>query len=526
MDETATLRERDTPVHPLPVSETPPHTGTVVAACSAVFAAQLALVLPAAINGEMQRGLQTTGSELTWISAAFLVPIAMFSLSFGMLGDRFGRRKILSFGAAALSIGLLVSGISGSLHGLWVGQAIAGLGAAALFPTSLASITALTPGSKQRARGLAAWTTALSTGALAAPPLSAALTGWSGFRWAFLGAAALAALSLALTVALAHESRSPEPRQFDIPGQVTIAAGLLALLFGVIEAAERGFTAPLVVASFLVAVVLLTAFVIVELRAEHPLLQLSLFRIPAFAGAAVVSVIGMLGFLGGAYALSIRLGVIQHETVMRAAIPFVIIQAITPFVWPLLVRLLRRVGPRVMLVSGLVAIALADVWLVATPVSKTGIVPILGALVLDGLGFGLLVSALTAAAVNAVPVHMTGMASATSSMMRDLGQTLAPAIIGSIALTRAAHLATASLNAADLPPAVAGPAHAVLEAGGSLALASVPMGPQVAQIAQDALAHGFNLGFIVAAAACAVGAVIAAVFCKGGKNPATTLEVH
>ncbi len=242
MDETATLREQDSPMNPVPVSEQPPHTGTVVAACSAVFAAQLALVLPAAINGEMQAGLQTTGSELTWITATFLVPIAMFSLSFGMLGDRFGRRKILSFGAAALTIGLLVSGISGSLHGLWVGQAIAGVGAAAMFPTSLASITALTPGAKQRARGLAAWTTALSTGALAAPPLSAALTEWSGFRWAFLGAAAFAALSLALMVALAHDSRSPEPRQFDIPGQVTIAAGLLALLFGVIEAAERGWT--------------------------------------------------------------------------------------------------------------------------------------------------------------------------------------------------------------------------------------------------------------------------------------------
>ncbi|MEH0423055.1 fumarylacetoacetate hydrolase family protein [Streptomyces sp. B21-083] len=119
--------------------------------------------------------------------------------------------------------------------------------------------------------------------------------------------------------------------------------------------------------------------------------------------------------------------VIQHQSPFQAAVPFLVIQGVTPLIWPLLVRLLHRVGPGPMLVTGFVSLAGAQLWLRAVPIHESGLVPLLGPLVLNGVGFGLVVAALTAAAVNVVPPNLTGMARATTSLVRDLGQTLGPA---------------------------------------------------------------------------------------------------
>jgi len=493
--------------------------GTLVVGCVAVFLAQTGLVLPAAINGVIQRTLQLSGAQLTWVTAAFLVPIAMFSLTFGVLGDRYGRRMTLVAGSSLMLVGYVVSASGGSVQLLWAGQAICGIGAAALFPSSLAIITAATPLPADRAKGLAAWTTALSLGALVAPPLSGAAVEFGSFYWAFGAVAAIAVVSTVLSVLLARDSRAPEGRALDWPGQIAIAGALLALLYAVIEGPELGWGSGEVVGAFVLGVVLAAAFVVIEKRAERPMLRLDLFRIPAFAGAAVVAVIGMIGFLGGAYTLSIRLGVLQHESPLRVAVPFLVIQAVTPCIWPLLVRMLSRVGPRIMLVTGLLAIAAAWVWLYALPVASSTVVSMLPALLLAGFGFGLLVSAITAAAVNAVPIELAGMASATTTVVRDLGQTLGPALIGTIALSQAAGVLGPQLATLPLPVDAQHAVNAVFGAGGPLALATAPLGPAstvVAPIVREALEHAYGIAFLVCAAAAVLAAIVALVFVRKG----------
>ncbi|MEU1513928.1 MFS transporter [Streptomyces sp. NPDC005811] len=491
------------------------HTGTIVAGCLAVCLAQIGLVLPAAINGVMQRSLQASGSELTWISDAFLVPAAVLALTFGVVGDLYGRKKLVVGASLLASIGYLVSATSGSAAQLITGQAISGIGAAALFPASLTMITAVTATPAERARGLASWTTALSLGALVAPLMSGGIVEHASFQWAFGVTGVIAVGTAAAAWLLAAESTAPEGRSLDWPGQITIALALLSLLYGIIQGPSDGWGSAPIALSFVGFVVFLVAFVVMENRSAAPMLRLELFRIPAFAASAAMAVIGMFGFLGGAYDLSIRLGVIQHQSPFQAAVPFVIIQGITPFIWPLLVRLLHRVGPGPMLVTGFVALATAQLWLRAVPVQETGLVPLLGPLVLNGVGFGLVVAALTAAAVNVVPPGLTGMAGATTSLVRDLGQTLGPAVVGAVALGMAASRLTGSLADAGLTPKEHGIATAVLDAGGPLALHTADLGPLSAKLApytSDALAHGYGNGLLLTAAACAVAAVIAAVF--------------
>ncbi|NNN37514.1 MFS transporter, partial [Streptomyces sp. S3(2020)] len=501
-----------------------------VAGCLAVCLAQIGLVLPAAINGVMQRTLQASGAELTWISDAFLVPAAVLALTFGVLGDLYGRKKLVVGAALLAAVGYLVSATSDTPAQLITGQAISGIGAAALFPASLTMITAVTTTPAARAKGLASWTTALSLGALIAPLLSGGIVEHTSFQWAFGVTGVIAVVTAGAAWLLAAESSAPEGRSLDWPGQITIALAMLSLLYGIIQGPSDGWGSAPIVLSFVAFVVFLAAFIAVENRGTAPMLRLELFRIPAFAASAAMAVIGMFGFLGGAYDLSIRLGVIQHQSPFQTAVPFLIIQGITPFIWPLLVRLLHRVGPGPMLVTGFVSLAVAQLWLRAVPVHETGLVPLLGPLVLNGVGFGLVVAAITAAAVNVVPPSLTGMAGATTSLVRDLGQTLGPAVVGAVALGMATSQLTGSLADAGLTPKEHGIATAVLTEGGPLALHTAELGPLSAKIApytSDALAQGYNNGLLLTAAACAVAAVVAAVFVgirPGGTRPAETKE--
>lgn len=226
------------------------HTGTIIAGCLAVCLAQIGLVLPAAINGVIQRSLQTSGAELTWISDAFLVPAAVLALTFGVLGDLYGRKKLLVGGALLAAVGYAVSATSDSAAQLITGQALSGIGAAALFPASLAVITASTPTPAARARALASWTTALSLGALIAPLLSGAVVEHTSFRWAFAATGVLALAAAAAAWLLTGESSAPEGRSLDWPGQITIGLALLALLYGIIQGPSDGWgSAPVVLSS-------------------------------------------------------------------------------------------------------------------------------------------------------------------------------------------------------------------------------------------------------------------------------------
>src|ERR671939_637196 len=157
-------------------------TGTLVAAAIAVCVAQVALAIPAVLNGLFQQDLGTTSSQLTWISDAFLVPVTLLELTFGVLGDLFGRRKLLVGGALLLALGELISILTPGAGAatetrvlvLWVGQALAGIGAAAIFPTSLAIVAAATHNARERGRVISVYAAALSTGGVVSPGLGGA----------------------------------------------------------------------------------------------------------------------------------------------------------------------------------------------------------------------------------------------------------------------------------------------------------------------------------------------------------------
>ncbi len=524
-------------------------TGTLAAAAIAVCVAQVALAVPAVLNGLFQTDLGPTSSQLTWISDAFLVPVCLLELTFGVLGDLFGRKRLLVGGAVVLAVGEAVAVLTpgaGTATGsrvlvLWAGQIIAGIGAAALFPTSLAMVAAGTRTARQRARSISIWAAALSVGGTISSVLAGLVSKLhfgsdpnAGWRWAFIVVLILALVSATVSFIAARNSSAPAGRSLDIPGQVTIAVALFALLYGVIQGPTSGWGSGQVIAGFVVAAVFFILFLLTERRTTAPLLRLDLFANRAFAVASIVTVLGMFAFLGVAYATSIRLSAIEGFSPLKTSIAFVFLNGMALVQVMLTARVVERYNPKWPLGTGFVLMAAGALWLAAVPATNLSLAPVIVPFILVGAGFALAVTSVTSVTVNAVPNHLQGMASGTTNMLRDFGFTLGPAVIGAVALSQAAASMARTVAASpSLRAAVsafnAAPAHVPVAQRASVeaAVGAVNSGPLGAnavpaavpgpggkmvpfnplkEVAFHALSHAYSIGFLI----CGIAALVAA----------------
>ena len=330
---------------------------------------------------------------------------------------------------------------------------------------------------------------------------------------------------------LAQNSSAPEGRSLDWGGQITIAVSLFALLFAVIQGSTWGWSNGWVIGGFIAAVVFLALFIAAERRSPAPLLRLELFRSRAFSVNSIITVVGMFAFLGTAYSTSIRLSAIQGFSPMKTAIAFVLLQGFALVLMPLTAKVIHSYNPRWALGGGFLLIAAGDLWIATRSAENLSIWPIVAPLVLIGIGFAFALSGVTAVAVNTVPGHLAGMASGTTSQLRDFGFTLGPAVIGAIALSRAAtdiqnRIATSpaiqsALAAFDkqAPPAVSGAVHS-----GPLGANAIPGNP-IKDIAFTALGHAYAIGYVVCGLAALAAAVLAAIGLSGtGHRPLVTEE--
>jgi MFS family permease len=496
--------------------------GTLAAASLAVMVAQVANALPGALNGEFQLTFNSFGSQLTWITAAFMIPVVVFELTFGVLGDKFGHRKLVLGGAVLVVLGSLVCAFSPSIQAMWIGSALNGLGAGAIFPASLALVASVARTMQERVRGIAIWAGFLSAGSAVSPLLGGVFAGFGWWRGAYIVVALVSVAAMLLTIFRSAEAKVAEGRRLDLWGQITFALGLILVLFGLVQGPEDGWTATHVIGSLIAGAVLLAAFIAIELRVESPLLELRLFLNRQFAVSSIVAVVGMFAFLGACFSTSMWLGPVQHQNPLFLGLLFLLLQGPAFLLIPVLSRLQHRVPARWLMTFGFLAMGAGALMNSTADVANRDVSVFVLPSLLVGLGFAFTLSPMTAIAVNSVPREMTGMASATTNLLRDLGFALGPVLVGAIALSSAGGQLVASLQTSGLPADQLGPAMGIAQAGGPIAVNSLPEGvpgSAASPFAMEALGSGFTQAFLVVAVA-ALAAALLSWFGLGGRRDA------
>jgi EmrB/QacA subfamily drug resistance transporter len=401
--------------------------GAVVSAVSS-----LNVALP-----DLARATGASTTELQWIVDAYALVFAGLLLPAGALGDRLGRRGVLLAGLAVFGGGALVATQLSDPAPLIAVRAVMGIGAAMIMPTTLSIITSTFP-PETRDRAVGVWAGVAGGSALVG--LLAAGLLLEAFDWSSVfGLNAVLALAGALMTLRFVPRGATEAAPLDGIGAALSALGLTGIVYGFIEGPNHGWTSGPVVTAFAGGAVLLTAFVVWELRREQPMLDPRLFKLAGFASGSLSVFVQFFALFGVIFVVLQYLQFVLHYTPLQAGAALaptaLIMVALAPRVPKLVERAgVRRVGP-----AGLVLIALG-LLVIATMGVSASYWHLLAGLVLLGVGMALAAPPATAAIVSSLPDDKQGVASAVNDTAREVGGALGIAVLGSVLAGHVGHL--------------------------------------------------------------------------------------
>lgn len=379
--------------------------------------------------------LHSTASQLQWIVAAYTIVFAGLLLTAGSLGDRFGRRRALLAGLTAFLGGSVFAGLSTSTTMLIAARGVMGVGGALIMPTTLSILVNAFGSPRERAKAIAAWTAASGAGIALGPIVGGALMrsfSWSSVFWINVP---LLAVALVGALHVIPESKDPHATRLDPIGALLSIAGVGTIVYAIIEGPSSGWTSNITLAAFAVGLLVTAAFIGWEVRREEPMLDLSLFRNPAFTAASVA--LAMLFFaMAGAVFLQA-----QYLQFILQYSPLVAGCALVPAAIGMMVgtgagsHLAGLFGGRVAVASGTL-LAAGGLAVQAGFVDGTSYLPTGLGLLLFGLGAGMAMPSATDLIMATLPPARAGVGSAVNDTVRELGGALGVAIIGSVSATR------------------------------------------------------------------------------------------
>jgi EmrB/QacA subfamily drug resistance transporter len=451
---------------------------------------------------DIQRDLDASLSSLQWVVDAYALTLAVFLLTAGSLGDRLGRRRVFSIGFGIFTLASFLCGIAGDPTLLNLARGLQGVGGAAMFATSLALIGQEFHG-KDRATAFGVWGATIGGAVAVGPLVGGLITEHLGWEWIFFVNVPIGLLAIGLTERRLANVAAQDAGRIDVSGLLTFSLGLFLLIFGLIRGNPEGWGSAVIVASLAGSVALLLSFFAIERSSDHPMLDLTLFRKPAFNGVSAVA----FGLSAGMFAMFLYLTIYMQGVLgfspLETGLRFLPLTVLSFVASPIAGKLSDRVPVRVLLGVGLSLVGIG-LLLMHGVSADSGISALLPGFLLAGIGIGTANPGIGQAAIAVVPVAKAGMGSGINTTFRQVGIATGVASLGAVFQSR-----VDARLAALLPNGPEGLAEAISSGGSRAAAGVAPPGQRAETVhaAKVAFVAGFNeilllaaiLSFVVAA---------------------------
>lgn len=475
--------------------------------------------------GEIQKDLGAEISQLQWTVDAYTLPFAALMLMTGTLGDRLGRKRVFLTGLVLFIAGSALCGFADSFSVLIAGRVLQGIGAAAIETGSLSLLVSTFSDPPGRAKAIGIWT-AVSGVALALGPLFGGVL-IESFSWhaIFLINLPVGVVALVLGVRWLIESRNPHAGHLDIPGQVLVTAGLFCLIMGLIQGEREGWGSPLIVGLLAGSVLLLGAFLAVEMRGREPMLPLDLFRNRTFAVSSVIA--SLLGFIivGAMFFMAQYFQTVQGHSALETGLRLLPLTLGIFFFSPPASGIAAKFGPRIPIIVGAVLVS-GGFLLLTTVEPGSGFGAVWWKLALVGGGIGCMFAPLTLAVMASTPPERAGLGSSMINTTRIAGFTAGAAVLGTVIVSEFKDNIVSALGDLGVSGAVG---HQIADRiGGSGASAGqgadqiqgLPVGrADFASAVDQSFVDAIHTVFLVCAGCTLLIAVLAAVLMTRGKLP-------
>jgi EmrB/QacA subfamily drug resistance transporter len=469
---------------------------TLVVLCLSVFLVVVDNTIVNTALPTLARDLDAGTSQLQWIVDAYTLAVAGLLLIGGALGDRYGRHRLLAGGLVVLGAGAGLAALATNPEQLIATRALMGVGAAAIMPATLSILSDVFVDPGERVKAIGIWSGISGLGVAVGPTLS----GWllEHFDWSsvFLVHIPIVAVALVAGRVLVPASRAARRPRLDPVGALLSLAGLVALTYGLIEAADRGWTSVATLGTLGIALALLVAFAAWELRREDAMVPVALFRDGRFSAASLSVTLVFFSLFGALFLLTQILQFVLGYSPLEAgasALPFAVTVGVTS---PIAAVVSRRVGAKLPVTAGLGLMA-AGLAIMSSSTAASGFWHYVLATVLMAAGMGFAMAPATDSIMGVLPASQAGVGSAVNDTTREIGGVLGVAVMGSVAGSVYADRMSGAPQAAR--DSLAGALSVAHQAGSS----------DLAAAAREAYVQGASKGLLVAIAAAAIGALLA-----------------
>ena len=462
-----------------------------------VAIAQLMVVLDSSIVNiaipSATKDLGISVANRQWIITAYTLAFGSLLLLGGRIGDYMGRKKIFLVGLIGFATASALGGIASTQHLLFAARALQGVFGALLAPAALAIISVTFTIPKERAKAFGVIGAISGGGAAIGLILGGTLTEYFSWRWCLGVNVPIAILAAILAIKFVHESKATGDNTYDIPGVLTATAGLFSLTYGFNQAATHGWSDGHTLGFLIAAVVLLVGFVVIEKRVANPLMPLRVVTERNRGGSYLGSLIVGAGLFSMFLFLGLYLQMILGYSPLKSGFAFLPFTAGIIIFAGIASQLLPKVGPKPLMVPGLIAAGIGLLLLTRITPETAYMTHVLPALLIMSSGMALVFIPLTTTSLHAVGNHDTGVASAMINTSQQIGGSLGTALLNTVAATATTtYIATHKSMGKSLQP--------------------------------FAMTPGFTTAFTVSAGLLFVGAVVLGLFINIGKEAVVETE--